>query len=358
MVIIALDSHKRYSQVSVETMEGQILQEGRIVHQAGAITRFLQDWPVGTPVAVETVGNWYWIVDEIERAGMVPQLVHARKAKLMHGSINKTDKLDAQGLNLLQRCKTLPTVWIPSGLTRDHRELPRLRMALSQERTRLKNRIHSILEKYGLTCGQTEWSDLFGKGGRQWVERQLQRLPEQTRYAIQTQLALLDTVVHQIHDLEERMRSVFGDTPAVQRLMTLPGIGWILSVVIAQEIGDVHRFSGPERLASYAGMTPRVHQSGDKRRMGSLRTDVNKYLKWAFAEAGNSITLHHRRWPNRHVSRLYGRIRNRRGHAKAVGAVGRHLAEACYWVLTRKENYREPSIAKGSSTGAEARSLS
>ncbi|NLH16022.1 MAG: IS110 family transposase, partial [Phycisphaerae bacterium] len=46
------------------------------------------------------------------------------------------------------------------------------------------------------------------------------------------------------------MREVFGDTPEVQRLMTLPGIGWILSVVIAQEIGDVGRFSGPERLAS------------------------------------------------------------------------------------------------------------
>jgi len=54
-------------------------------------------------VAVETIGNWYWIVDEIERAEMLPKLVHARKAKLMLGSINKTDKLDARGLNLLQR---------------------------------------------------------------------------------------------------------------------------------------------------------------------------------------------------------------------------------------------------------------
>lgn len=352
MVIIALDSHKRYSQVSVETMDGQIVKEGRIDHQPGAITQFLQAWPAGTPVAVETVGNWYWIVTEIEQAGMVPQLVHARKAKLMHGSINKTDKLDARGLNLLQRCGTLPTVWIPPGPTRDHRELPRLRMSLSQERTRVKNRIHSVLEKYGLTCGQTEWSDLFGKGGRAWVDRQVARLPDQTRYAMQTQLTLLDTVSHQIQDLEERMRSVFGDTPEVQRLMTLPGIGWILSVVIAQEIGDVHRFSGPERLASYAGMTPRVHQSGDKRRMGSLRTDVNKYLKWAFSEAGNSVALNHRRLPDRHVSQLYGRIRNRRGHAKAVGAVGRHLAEASYWVLTRQENYRDPSFVKGSSTEA------
>jgi hypothetical protein len=47
-------------------------------------------------VAVETVGNWYRIVDEIEEAGMAPQLVHARKAKLMLSMVNKTDKLDAR----------------------------------------------------------------------------------------------------------------------------------------------------------------------------------------------------------------------------------------------------------------------
>jgi hypothetical protein len=45
-------------------------------------------------------------------------------------------------------------------------------MSLSEKRTQLKNRIHSALEKYGLICGQTELSDLFGKAGRQWMEGQ------------------------------------------------------------------------------------------------------------------------------------------------------------------------------------------
>jgi hypothetical protein len=82
-------------------------------------------------VAVETTGNWYWIVDEIEGAGCVPRLVHARKAKLMLGTINKTDKLDARGLNHLQRAGTLPTAWIPSSELRDWRDLPRTRMVWS-----------------------------------------------------------------------------------------------------------------------------------------------------------------------------------------------------------------------------------
>jgi transposase len=50
---------------------------------------------------------WYWLIDEIEQAGCVARLVRARKAKLMMGLINKTDKLDAHGFNTLQRNGTL-----------------------------------------------------------------------------------------------------------------------------------------------------------------------------------------------------------------------------------------------------------
>ena len=58
----------------------------RFVHERGALAAFLKEGcHPGSPVAVETVGNWYWIVEEIEQAGCVPRLVHAAKAKLMLG---------------------------------------------------------------------------------------------------------------------------------------------------------------------------------------------------------------------------------------------------------------------------------
>ncbi len=91
----------------------------RIARERGALKEFLAACEPDSPVAVETVGNWYWIVDEIEAAGCVPQLVHAYKAKLMMGMINKTDKLDARGRNRLQRAGILPEVWIPWGELRD-----------------------------------------------------------------------------------------------------------------------------------------------------------------------------------------------------------------------------------------------
>ena len=150
MEIIAMDCHKHYSLANVQTPDGQPIAEQRIEHRRGHIQAFLSTYTPGSPVAVETIGNWYWIVDEIEAAGMVPRRVHARKAKLMLGSINKTDKLDVRGLNKLQRIGTLPTVWIPPGTLRDQRELPRTRMVFGAARTRVKNRLHSVLAKYGL----------------------------------------------------------------------------------------------------------------------------------------------------------------------------------------------------------------
>jgi transposase len=78
----------------------------------------------------------------------LPKLVHARKAKLMMGKINKTDKLDVRELNQVQRNGALPTVWIPPGELRDQRDLPRTRMVLVRQRTQLKNRIPATLAKY------------------------------------------------------------------------------------------------------------------------------------------------------------------------------------------------------------------
>ncbi len=116
--------------------------------------------------------------------------------------------------------------------------------------------------------------------------------------------------------------------------------------LIALEVGDVERFPGPGHLASYARMVPRVQASGGKVRYGRTRQDVNRYLKWAYTEAANVVARFYKTHSERHVSQLYARIMRRKGHQKAVGAVGRHLAKATYWILKRREPYRDPRQRK------------
>jgi len=340
MEYIALDVHKKYTWARVESAKGERLFESRLAHAHGTVKNFVNRWSAGSTVAVETVGNWYWVVDEIEAGGGRPQLVNARLAKLMMGSVNKSDKLDAKGMNRLQRTGTLPTVWIPSSSVRDARELPRTRMVLSRQRTQLKNRVHATLGKYGYTVEGA--SDAFGKKGRKIVEELLVKLPPHTQQALRLILDELDHATANLKQIEEQMIEVFSPCPEINWLKSLPGGGDVLAVVIWTEIGTIERFNRAEQLASYCGLVPREHSSGGKIRFGAVRRDVNVYLKWAFVEAANSSLLNAERCSYGHISRLYQRIKPRRGHGKAKVAVARHLSEASFWMLKKGEPYREP----------------
>jgi transposase len=340
MEYIALDVHKKYTWARVENTKGDRLYESRLQHAHGTIKNFVNRWTAGSPVAVETVGNWYWVVDEIEAGGGKPQLVNARLAKLMMGMVNKSDKLDAKGMNRLQRTGTLPTVWIPPCSVRDARELPRTRMVLSRQRTQLKNRVHATLGKYGFVVEGA--SDAFGKKGRQIMAQLMAKLPPHTEQALGRVLDQLDHVCVNLQWIEGKMMEVFAPCPQTIWLKTLPGVGDILAVVIWTEIGTIERFGRAEQLASYCGLVARENSSGGKIRFGAVRRDVNVYLKWAFVEAANSAVLNAERCGYDHIGRLYQRIKTRRGHGKAKVAVARHLSEASFWMLKKGEPYREP----------------
>jgi transposase len=345
---VGCDAHRRYSQFAILDEAGQLHHQARVDHERGAIQAFLESLPQGTPVALESVGNWYWIADEIEAAGCIPLLAHAAKAKVMMGNVNKTDKLDAKGLAKLLHLDSLPTVWLPPGEIRDERELHRTRMALSKLRTALKNRVHATLAKYGIST--SEHSDVFVGSGRLWLETVLPELPPETGRCVAQELEALDALQGQIALLERRIQERISLTPSIQMLKTLPGVGDILAIVIEREVGSIDRFDTSGQLTSYAGLVPTVHASGGKTRLGHMRKPSNQYLKWAFIEAANVVVRHrgHPAWKTKYVCHVYDRVCRRKGHAIAVGAVARHLAEGAFWILKRQQPYRPPAIQQGS----------
>jgi transposase len=322
--------------------KGRLGSPQRVPHNKGLFRGFLESLPKESPIAIESIGSWYWIVDEMEKAGHRPVLCNPGKAKLLMGQPNKTDKLDAGGLATLLRNGTLPSVWTPPSEIRDQRELPRMRMSLVRMRTAVKNRIHASFAKYAITFEET--SDLFNRKGMVLIQQALTKLPPETRRAVESELRVLERLEEEIQKAQARMKEAIRETPEMQLLMTLPGVGSILASTIACEIGRVDRFPRPESLASYSGLVPRVHASGGRSFLGRARSDINHYLKWAFIEAANVIAINRKSWVNRHVVKLYERIKDRKGHQKAVGAVARHLSEAAYWVLTKNEPYREPIL--------------
>jgi transposase len=244
---------------------------------------------------------------------------------------------------------TLPVVWTPPQEIRDLRELPRTRMALKRIEVKIKNRIHAALTKHGIQI--SEASDIFGRRGLAAVHARLADLPTETRRTTERLLDLRAKIAAEIKELEDRIEEVIGETPERRLVETIPGIGPTLGTVVVLEVGLIDRFPRAENLASYSGTVPRVISSGGRTYHGQVRPDVNRYLKWAFVEAANQIVMRRRHTAGTHVYRLYDRIRQRKGHQKAVVALARHLAEATYWVLKKREPYREPKPPVSSTQG-------
>src|SRR4030095_9230249 len=208
MEYIAFDAHKHSTLASVARPDGQLVREQRIAHERGALQQFLERWERGSPVGVASRG-------------------------LIHPSPTGPRQ----------------TFWIPPGELRDQRDLPRTRMVLVRQRTQLKNRIHATLAKDALH--DLEVSDLFGARGRALLRQRLELLPPCTAYTTQHLLEQVERLDHQVREFEHRLRALFKPTPPIQRLLTLPGVGLTLAVVIALEVGDVARFATAEKLAAY-----------------------------------------------------------------------------------------------------------
>jgi len=261
------------------------------------------------------------------------RIADAQRAKGIAPLACKTDRVDAWVLAELARRDLIPEIWLPGPEVRGERERARFRIHLVHKRTSLKNRVHAILFQHGL---RAPLADLFGLGGRRFLARC--ELSEPWRSSIAASLYLIDVFEEQITAIEQELRRLGAEHRYLPLLMSVPGIGWVLCYTIAAEIGDIGRFSSPAKLVGYTGLCPRVHQSGEVDRRGSLSKHGPPHLRWALIEAAhNAIRVH---LPYRALAeRQRARLGRRRGGSVAAITVGRKLAEAIWWMLTRNQPF-------------------
>jgi transposase len=157
-------------------------------------------------------------------------------------------------------------------------------------------------------------------------------------------LRLIDELNHDIDACEAELRRLGADHPYVPLLTTVPGIAWVLAYTIAAEIGDITRFATPTKLTGYTGLCPRVYQSGQSDRRGSLSKQGPRYLRWALIEATNHACRDPRFKP--HYDRTKTRLGKQRGPKVARVELARTLSQAIWHMLTRNQPFA-PASATG-----------
>jgi transposase len=245
----------------------------------------------------------------------------------------KNDVRDASDLADLLRMNRLPEAWIAPPETRELRELVRYRAKLVAIRSGLKAQIHAVLAKAGVLIAV---SDLFGVTGRQ----RLAKVPLGPAYAqrIRSLLELIDI----LDSHEARFAAMIAERldthRGYQAIQQVPGIGPVLAAIFVAEIGDVHRFAGPDRLCSWAGLTPRHYESDTVVRRGHISKQGSKLVRWAAVEAVQ------RHPTTAKIAADKKRIEDRRGKSIAKVAAARKLLTLVYYGL-RDEHIR--ALARG-----------
>jgi len=103
---------------------------------------------------------------------------------------------------------------------------------------------------------------LFSKRGRTWLDTQ--PLPEDQRRQIGRHIDEHDRIAIELVALEKNFAENALRDDRVRRLMTIGGVNAIVALGVLAAIGDVARFSSPQKLVSYFGLNPKVRQSGDR----------------------------------------------------------------------------------------------
>jgi len=336
---VGIDVHKRMCQAAVLDEDGSILDELRFPNDAKGVEEFagkLTSFRDEVRAVVESTGNlWIQIHDRLEEHGVDVALSNPSKTKIISEAKVKTDKRDARMLANLLRVDLLYTCYVPGEELRSRRELLRHRMNLVKTRTAVRNRIHGLLDKHGLRMPE---ATPFSTGNVEWLRGLSLGFMDDA--ILRSDLALLEALDGQVDVMEDKIAAVAAEDRRVRLLMTMTGVGYFTALLVLSEVGDVSRFRGDKEFASWMGLTPSVHQSGERTRTGSVCGPGNKRLRWAMVEAAQTAVRHDPR-----LGGMYERLSRRRGSGCAVVAVAHEMARIMYFMLVRDEPYRESNAA-------------
>ena len=328
--VIGMDIHRTFAEV-VFWEDGRLRWHGRVDMTRSGLEGFGRSLTKDDEVVVEATGNAMAVVRVLSPYVARVIVANPLQVKAIAHARIKTDRIDAGVLASLRAADFLPEVWVPDAETERRRRLVARRNQVVRHRTRVKNEIHAILAAHLVPpCPHTE---LFNGPGRAWLARQ--EVPEDERAAIERHLRELDRLGEDLAGLDRDIGPAVVDDPQVKRLLTIAGMNVTVAAGLVAAIGDIQRFSSPQKLVSYFGLNPRVRQSGlglaQHGRISKIgRAHARALLveaAWAAAKAPGPLHA------------FFVRIRARRGHQVAAVATARKMAVLVWHLLTKKADY-------------------
>lgn len=284
----------------------------------------------GCEIALEASTSGVFVYDYLTTHGLSVKVANPNAIKLISHSDKKTDMSDAEKLADLLRTNMLPVCYMPDKKTREMRDLIRHRRALVNIKTGIKNKIRAILTREGL---KLPYKDVLGIRSLQWLNKV--EINEVQKDALNQFLYLALLINDEVNDYNLKLHCGLQQNKNARLLDSIPGIGSYAAMHIMSMIGDIKRFPSDEELASFAGLVPRIYQSGNTRYTRGLKQG-EKSLKWILIQCAHAAVKTSKRF-----RKYYRKKLKKKNKQKAIVAVARKMIEIVYCILTRGEEYHE-----------------
>ncbi len=282
-------------------------------------------------IVVESTYNWYWVADGLTEKGYRMHLANPSAIQQYVGLKHSDDKHDAFWLAEMLRLGILPEGYIYPKEERPVRDLLRKRGHLIRLRTSMLISLENIISR---NCGRkVSASDVK----RLREDRVTPYLEGQEDLALAGRVSkeTVDFLSDQIHEIEKAVHKRVRLKKRYRLLLTIPGVGKILALVIMLETGPISRFATVGDYGSYCRKVPSQWTTNGKWKGSGNRKSGNRYLAWAYAEASDFAR---RFYPEPRA--YYQHKMQKTNSVVAHSALAHKLARAAYYVMRDQVPFR------------------
>jgi transposase len=327
--LVSIDLAKSKFDVAVSREPGRVAE--RHTFSATMCLRFFAQLPPAT-VVMEACGSAHAWARRLQRLGHTPRLLPPQHVN-PYVVRDKTDRTDAKGILEAARNEEIKPVPVKTLAQHAVGGLHRLRSAWIADRTSRLNLLRGLLRELGITIPLG--AEHVVPQVRLYIQDADCEVPDSIRHALAEACDEIRDFERRIKDVERQLEALAKQTPAVQTLLSVPGVGLLTATALFAFVGDVQRFSSARRFASYLGLTPRERSTGGRRRLGRISKRGDVYLRMLLVSGARSVLLGARRTktPDRLRTWALG-LAARRGHNTAAVALANKLARIV-WAVWR-----------------------
>lgn len=331
---VGVDVHIKSYSVAILTEKG-LRYSFSTSSDNGALVKQFQDKNIKiTCLAYEAGLTGYGLYRACKRAGINAIVAATSRIPRKPTKTAKSDRIDCMKLAEYLANGMLTPVTVPDEKEEAYRAKVRCRSQLTQEITRQKNRIKSLLAYLGIAVPELRCWSLAGRS----VLREMELAPD-LRTTMDCYLRTLEHFEKERSLLEEELAR--DNAPKEDVLQSIPGVGVIVSSVFRAEVFDPGRFETEEQLSSYLGLAPVIRQSGASPGYARIIPCGQNKLRGLLIEAAWSLRSKEP-WAMEFYNRLYSRSGS---SSKAITALARKLA-VIMWRLWLEGSVYQPGYGR------------